>query len=278
MASRSNRRVSAAVTAAVVLAACGGAASDTPASAQSAQPSGTPPVVAPTAGDGPVGRDTIWRVVVTDLVVRSEPGVADPGTVRAARLNDGDRVVAVDGPVAADGYEWYQVLPLRPDGLRQRPFGWVAAASRDGEAWLERVELSCPDPAQQGAGFLRLAPEERLACYGGESIVVRASTGGCGAGGGFPVSFEPSWLMGEGGCGLGLEPGEVYLALRFRPGASQDLGPGPTIQVRGHFDDPAAATCVGRANFPDVTPPSKAEAVALCRTQFVVEDVMPVAD
>lgn len=241
-------------------------------SVAAASPSPPPPSTTPSESIGV--KDTIWRAVVTDLVVRSEPGVADPEAILPARLTDGDRLLVVDGPRTVDGYEWYQVLPLRPDGLRERPFGWVAAASRDGEAWLERETLACLD-SRDLDGFLRLSPEERLACYGGRTISFRAGEdGGCGAAGGLPVGFEPRWLRSESGCGFGGEqPGDIWLSLRFPPGASQAYRPGD--EVTGHFDDPAAETCVGTANYPGVVPPSRAEAVALCRTEFVVESVVP---
>lgn len=245
----------------------------TPSSA--ASESGSTPAASPSPASGSPVRDTIWRIVVSDLVVRTKPGVADASTILPARLTDEDRVLVVDGPRAADGYEWYQVLPIRPDGVRERPFGWVAAASREGELWLVMDDLSCPDSSDLD-GILRLAPEERLACYGGQTIRFRGGQGGCGAADGLPVSFEPRWLRSESGCGFGLEPGQISLVLRFPPGVPNDFGVDPTVDVIGHFDDPVAATCVGTANYPEVTAPTKAEAVALCRTEFVVESLTPV--
>lgn len=242
----------------------------------SASESGSPPAASPSPESGSSVRDTIWRIVVSDLVVRTEPGVADASTILPAPLTDDDRVLVVDGPRAADGYEWYQVLPIRPDGLHERPFGWVAAASRVGEPWLVIEDLSCPDSSELG-GILRLAPEERLACYGGRTIQFRGGEGGCAAADGLPVSFEPRWLRSESGCGFGEpQPGDIWLGLRFPPGVSEEFGLSPSVEVIGHFDDPAAATCMGTANYPEVTAPTKAEAVALCRTEFVVESLTPV--
>jgi len=241
----------------------------------SASESAPAPTASPTPESGSSVRDTIWRVVVADLVVRTEPGVSDASTILPARLTDDDRVLVVDGPRAADGYGWYQVLPIRPDGLRERPFGWVAAASREGEPWLVIEDLSCPDSSDLD-GLMRLAPEERLACYGGQTIRFRGEQGGCGVADGLPVSFEPRWLRGESGCGFGLEPGYISLMLRFPPGVANEFGLTPSVDVIGHFDDPAAATCTGTANYPEVTAPTKAEAVALCRTEFVVESLTPV--
>jgi hypothetical protein len=51
------------------------------------------------------------------------------------------------------------------------------------------------------------------------------------------------------------------MVLRFPPDVSQDFGPSGRVQVRGHFDDPAAATCIATANFPEVRRPSPDEAV-----------------
>lgn len=229
----------------------------------------------PSAEPGSPVRDTIWRVVVSDLVVRSEPGVADASSILPARLTDEDRALVVDGPRHVDGYTWYQVLPIRPDGLRERPFGWVASASREDEPWMAMEDSACPVSSDLD-GILRLAPEERLACYGGRTIRFRGEQGGCGAAGGLPVSYEPRWLRSEGGCGFGLEPGQISLVLRFPPGVPNDFGDAATVEVVGHFDDPAAATCVGTASYPEATAPTKAEAVALCRTEFVVESLTPV--
>jgi hypothetical protein len=199
--------------------------------------------------------------------------VADPTTILRARLAGTDRVLIVDGPRASDGYEWFQVKPIRPDGLRERPFGWLAAGSREGQPWIAAEDLLCPDSSDIG-GILRLAPEERLACYGGRTIQFRASDYGCGSADGQPITFEPEWLKGSSGCGFGgAQPGGDWLMLRFPPGASQGFGPGLTYDVIGHFDDPAAATCKGSSNDPDIAAPSNAEAVVECRTEFVVESL-----
>lgn len=205
-----------------------------------------------------------------DLVVRTEPSVEDPATILDARLTDGDRVLAVEGPVSADGYDWYQVLPLR-SGVRELPFGWVAAASRGGEPWMEPEQLECPGSPVLDA-LVRMAPEERLSCFGGRTIEFTAGeVGGCGVGGA-PVDYQPTWLFGLGGCGFGLRPGEIRLLLRFPPDVAQSYRPGDRIV--GHFDDPASATCVAIPTAPGVPAPSRDEAVATCRTQFVVEAVV----
>ena len=233
------------------------------------------PPASATEAAAPRVQDTIWQVLVTDLIVRSEPTIADTSAIFVPRLTDTDRVLVVDSPRSADGYEWFQVLPLRPDGLRERPFGWVARAHRDGTPWLALEELACPDPSADPAAFLKLTPEERLACYGDETIEFRGTILGCGAGG-FVVTYEPQWLKSETGCGLGPSPDVTTLMLRFPPTVPETVFPGGTFDITGHLDDPAAATCVATSSDPaTVAAPSSFEAVAICRTQFVVESVTP---
>jgi hypothetical protein len=270
------------------LAACGGgtptpSASSDPASPSlpadasaaaseiaSAAPSAAPASAAATAPVEPVviQTDTLIEIIVTDLIVRSAPGVDPAGsTILAGRLTTVDRAYVVAGPVDASGYAWYQVGPLlRPDGS-SAPFGWIAAASREGEAWVRRIEPSCPAAAEL-AGVLDLQPLERLACFGDRSLTLTGPQVACGAGGG-PWTWEPSWLMGIGGCGLAIDASDALL-VRVPPGGSGLDGSAPAT-VSGHFDDAAAAGCTVTTADPAFPAPGPDEAVLICRTEFVVE-------
>lgn len=205
---------------------------------------------------------------MTDLIVRSEPGVeAGPSTILPGRLTTADRAYVVAGPVSASGYAWYQVGPLtRGDGTAGR-FGWIAAASREGEAWVQPVAAPCPATVEL-AGVLALQPLERLACFGGESIELTAPQIACGAGGG-PWTFEPNWLMGIGGCGLAIDA-TAALLYRVPPGVTV-TDETPPVTMHGHFDDPAAAECTATTADPAIPAPGPDEAVLMCRTEFVVE-------
>lgn len=67
------------------------------------------------------------------LVVRTEPGTADPATITVERLHTGQRVRVLAGPVEADGYPWYEVSVGEVSG-------WVAAEAKDGSSpWLDTV-------------------------------------------------------------------------------------------------------------------------------------------
>lgn len=284
------RAATASILLAVALAACGGigtspsaslapsttaAPSTLPASPTVASPSGsaetTPSPAAPSAAATELGVDSIIEVMVSELVVRSAPGV-DPATsaMLDERLGTGDRAFVVRGPADASGYEWYLVAPLtRSDGTAG-PFGWVAAAGRDGDPWVRASAPACPSDPDL-ASVLALQPLERLACFGDASMTLEASHGACGAGGG-PWVWEPGWLMVIGGCALALDDdADPALLMRVPPGVSAPTGGPPTV-VRGHFDDPAAATCTVTTTDPTTPPPGPDEAVVLCRAQFVVEN------
>lgn len=210
--------------------------------------------------------DGLAEVLVSDLVVRTAPGV-DPATssILADRLTTGDRVFVVDGPVADAGYAWYLVAPLFRADDSVGPFGWIAMASREGEAWVRAVEAPCPVTADL-ASVLGLQPLERLACFGDETLTLTASDVSCGAGGG-PWTVDPSWIGVLGGCGLA--DGSDVLLVRTPPGGTP-ISSGPAT-VRGHFDDPAAATCTITSADPGNPAPAPEHAVLLCRTEFVSE-------
>jgi hypothetical protein len=232
--------------------------------AASASPSPSGPDAASLAVDG------MLEVLVTDLVVRTEPGVdAGTPTILPDRLTAGDRAFIVDGPRAASGYDWYLVAGLRnPDGTAG-PFGWIAAASRDGDPWVRATEPACPDTVDL-AGVLALDPLERLACFGDDSLTLTSPSIACGAGGG-PWTWEPEWIAVLGGCGLAIDASGAML-YRVPPGVT---APGSTVPltVRGHFDDPAARTCRATSADPTAYPaPSVEQSVLMCRTEFVVEE------
>jgi hypothetical protein len=206
------------------------------------------------------------EITVTDLVVRTTPGVDPAGSsILAERLTGTDRAFVVDGPVAAYDYDWYLVAALTRGDGSTGPFGWIAAASREGDPWIREVSAPCPTTVELAA-LLNLQPLERLSCFGGNALTVETPVISCGAGGG-PWTWDPSWLVMVGGCGLSLDAtGQGVLLYRVPPGGA-DPGPGPVV---GHFDDAAAASCSATTADPAVPAPSREEAVVICRTQFVV--------
>lgn len=126
------------------------------------------------AGPGPLRVDGFARVLVDDLVVRSEPSVGASSAIVTPHLAADDRLFVLDGPVPGSGYAWYQVRAMPPDDSSARPSGWVAAASREGVPWIEGLTVACPSGAPNIAVLATLAAEERRACYGDAEITFAA--------------------------------------------------------------------------------------------------------
>ena len=230
-----------------------------------------------------LGPDAVAEVVTSDLVVRSEPAISDTSTIYPNTLEAPMLLYVVDGPVAADGYDWYLVKPFHADYLPHGDelvigplIGWVAAASRDGEAWIEPASIDCPAPDLDGVR--RLSPTGRLACFGDQELELSGEFGGCVVSD--PATTSPAWLN-HSGCFLfppgyreGAvvpDPGGLMMRMDGNVGMPQDIR--APIVVTGHFDDSAAATCsqLPGASVIDPRPP---ELVVLqCRTQFVVTGV-----
>jgi hypothetical protein len=277
-----------------LLAGCGA-----PPAQESQDPSATStlsPIAtnAPTASPtpDPTGGDQLWRsvdglavtsgglaeVIVTDLVMRSAPRIADDSEILPVGLSSGDIVFVADGPVAASNYQWYFVQAVITHTFgRNGPAGWVAASSRDGMAWMHAVEPICPDAPVTVPQLLGVASP--LACYGGRTLSFRLDTGELFCGSGGPGSnISPAWFSEQTGCGFSdAEPGGAH-AFRFPPGVddpwhgSETPPPTPPFQVNGHFDDPAARDCV---QSPDAPLPLTPDEVALaCRMEFVVEGII----
>jgi hypothetical protein len=228
----------------------------------------------------------VAKVVTTDLVLRSAPGTAEDseiyGTLDAPTL-----LFVVDGPVSASGYEWYQVHPI--ESLQALPspylpFGWVAAAERDGEPWIAPASMRCPQTPDL-EDVSTLGGLRSLACYGDRPLMFAAKYRGPDAV--IPSSTSPSWLASAGyrlsplPCAFECptsppSPSPEPFLFVHRPGDFPDSFGHPTgaeVQVVGHFDDPAALTCIGGA-WPGDTPPLPGElTVILCRAQFVVTRV-----
>jgi hypothetical protein len=250
-----------------------GISSASPSETAAPSPSVVPPASAePTPATEPdvgLGPDAVAQVITTDLVVRSLPEISDRSVMDPMRLSMPMLLFILDGPVTADGYDWYPVVPFAweiSDIAHEGPGrGWVAAGSREGEAWIRPIAPDCPDPTVEALQWLTgLA---RLSCFGTQPLTLEGVLTGCGTGSG-----AASWLGGS--CQLvpfGFEPeGHVPsgMAVRFHPdgaGSPYD-GTEMAIRVVGQFDDPGAHEC---GEFAD--PP--AAGILSCRTEFVVTEI-----
>jgi len=261
--------------------------SDDPASEparQAATP--VPPRTAPPAPVDVIPPDSIAAVTSAGdgLRVRSEPGVGEGSRKLEPLLPRDTRMFVVDGPVAANGLDWYQVLVNPRD---QNLFGWVAAGN-DAEQWIERVDPECYDTDTH---VVLIPAIEYVACFGGEPIhTTLAFIEGLG-----PLSegnTAEGFLCGElaepdrcqatndwlqvpnyqvylGGDESSWITAEVAMPWEW-DGVLRDLVPVP---VTGGRDAPEARECrvVDRETGRDLIP--RAEAITRCRMAFVVREV-----
>ena len=198
----------------------------------------------------------------------------------------------LDGPVEASGYDWYlvDVISEPPEDVSY-PFGWVAAAGKDGEAWIAPEPHDCPKRPTE-VESLRQDGYESLVCFGGEDITFQARAGlpeiQCGAEA--PWGIDPEWLdscMSSGGtifASIDAQDDALIWPI-WAPGVDTlDLDydtpvkKWPIVEVTGMFDHPEAQTCRSRVNYqePGGQKPSPDWVVLQCRLEFVVTSVREV--
>jgi hypothetical protein len=212
-------------------------------------------------------KDAIAITVEGGLRVRSAPGVGAASAMREPLLPADRRLFIVAGPVAADGYDWYQVQPFD----RSLPFGWVAAASREDQPWIEAASESCPlASAIRASDLVRLTSLGALACFGTEGGINGVTITGKVRCDGADVDRSiagPDWLHSDRYCELDLGNGTT---MEFHDGGITGLGFSSVFYeavIDGHFDDPQAADCRSGA---EGSAPDPASVVLDCRTQLVV--------
>ena len=193
------------------------------------------------------------------------------------------------GPVKRNGFTWYPVMKLQnadPAGnlpaLPGRPIligteievGWIAADNGE-RSYVRALPPRCPTTIDL-ANVAGMLSAERLACFGGGSIVLEGVYGCPVCGATLPPTVEPLWLAyPEALSFLSVEPSVEIgpVVLRFPPDGPDDPAQGSIIRVTVHVDDPAASTCKGSSpnTSDDLVPVPPATMVLYCREQLVVE-------
>jgi hypothetical protein len=124
-----------------------------------------------------------------------------------------------------------------------------------------------------------LMSDSALECYGRRTLRFKAYVRDPGVvGWEHPFGLKPAWFRSADGLFVSvaaeLPPGVTPLVALAVPPALGDLQAqhvGHWVVVKGHFDDPGAATCTATGE-PGVAP-NAADAVAICRSTFVVASV-----
>ncbi len=240
---------------------------------------------------------------VSDLTVRSEPALDGE---RLGTLPVDEVAFVANGPVNADGHTWYQLASdttcAEPDDTRFHCnwwMGWVAATGDDGRPWLTPSSEACPSGPLDVPTYLGMTALHRLSCFGDATWTLRAYMAPVGGdrGGTSLFSTEPAWLDAWGTVIFPqLEEREEDGASDLFMYAHPDLGcewggrnagcafapfVGQWIEIQGHLDDPAAASCrpvynplwIDSLEEPRPPLPDVAETVLRCRSVFVATAV-----
>ncbi len=251
-----------------------------------AEPSDPAPPSAPTG----LGPGVIAKVVTDDLRVRTAPGVGGRSIRLEPLLQRGSTMYVVDGPVRRSGYAWFEVLffaeTLTAVGsgrdAEQVETGWVAAAGKDGEPWIDVARFDCPPTPATFTDLRAVAadPELAIACFGGTPITVEAllldcdragepaDRGWCEMDTGSPA-FRPRWfdrslVFLADPDGPLREDTAMELHAAPRGSVPDPLPSGEVVAVTGQFDHPAARRCTVDHYFQTDQPS------VYCRTVFAV--------
>lgn len=215
-----------------------------------------------------------------NLRVRSAPGTGADSAQLEPLLGSGTRMLIISGPVPANGYDWYEVLV---DPEQQTLYGWVAAAGKDGVAWIEPKAPPCPDTLDESS-LVAIDRLDYLVCYGDSKLEMLASRiepqpsddSSCLSVGTDPCTVEPAWMNAQVWLGLDVGDGETSgLMAVAPPDVYSRVGnvPGNTpVVLTLAADQPEARECrFVDSSGVDLVPPGRA--ALACRMQFVVLDL-----
>lgn len=227
-------------------------------------PSATPaPAIAFEAPNGILPPESRAVVVVDALQLRAGPGLSESVIATLSATT----VVELDwtGPATVDGLDWYLLSSGDQNGF--------AVAESGGDRYLELAPPRCVEPEADLAALTNITAWERLACFGDRSMTV-VGTYGCPVCGSYlPGTYSPEWLAPGRLSYLTSSQDARPLVLHFAPDSGLQAPPNASIvRATGHFNDPAATTCV-------FTPPEDLvwrvfdplNSVLYCREQFVVD-------
>ncbi|HEX5014880.1 MAG TPA: SH3 domain-containing protein [Candidatus Limnocylindrales bacterium] len=184
---------------------------------------------------------------------RFDTGDPDPSTHPLLGYG-GLPLVVLHGPVMVHHVEWYYLTPAQL-GI-DIPSGWSPVTGPDGNAWLTTASVSCPASPMAVEALEPFGLTDGLAaCYGDEELTITGDLSCSSEVDDFATG--PRWMTG-GRCAF--DSGAHFSVYGLDAGL-----PGGRYAVTGHFDDPAAATCIDPTE-PDVR---SIHAVLHCRRAFV---------
>jgi hypothetical protein len=246
------------------------------------------PFVTPPPGRLPPGSTA--TAIVDAIRVHSQPSISAPVI---ATISKGETVTVLHDiesplPVGQDGLLWYEVTTASGPNVA----GWVAEADNQNGYFFELApDDSCGDLQPSVVTLAKLVesgPWHRLACLGSTPVTLTGVIDFHCQGGARGGTYEPAWLADW--CPTQTITPEETVLRSFAPDVafpgtldmvSAPGGPsvqprGTIVRVTGHFDDPAAATCVIESTtYRDAGWDGVWDGAAelLCREQFVVTSI-----
>lgn len=238
--------------------------------------------------------DAFAQVVAESVNVRNEPGLDAPkvgiGIPDSLPLPallgtkaGSEHVYILEGPVEADGFEWFRVAPIEYEGFETVGplfIGWMA--SGDGvDPWLV-PENPCPTRplTLEDLTYTSTTTDwaTRLGCFRGQELTLSGWYPELPPGIGFeapgPCATEPAFFF----CGYAIydirpiemsfedERNANRLDFVVNPDSGLVLPPrGQWIEITGHWDDPASALCPTDTDLGTLS----------CRIQFVISGARP---
>jgi anti-sigma factor RsiW len=128
------------------------------------RPSASTPAVSPAPAEpGQFAAGTVVDVVSGGLRVRTLPTVDNATSAKfEPLLGAGAQLRILEGPVTADGYDWYRV-----EAIGSPQTGWVSAGDHDGTPWIADPTVGSPSGVlspEQAALTLAIRPDAAVAC------------------------------------------------------------------------------------------------------------------
>ncbi|HEY3334210.1 MAG TPA: hypothetical protein VGK16_03145 [Candidatus Limnocylindrales bacterium] len=168
-----------------------------------------------------LARGDFARVVTDSLRIRSMPWTGEGSTIYEPRLQPGELLYVMGGPVASAGYWWYRVAKMGQQTYEGAAEMWVAAGDRDGSPWLaRRVPPTASRVSWSSAGDGRPGPEASVSLEAGVYQLVFTGLARCS----YLVDFGPSpdFKLGFQGSTLSTVDWDQGVAEpSFAPGAGE---------------------------------------------------------
>ena len=252
-------------------------ASPTATATEEPTPSPSPTATSPRA----LSPGVVAEVVAEDLTFRSSASTSGTPVEGRESLQPGDLLFVVEGPVSADGFDWYRAVPsLDAPDPRTSEIGWVAARpSGSDDAYVVPADIRCPDEPVTVSDLMSIEALGAVACFGDGDLVFRAwVTETTGLGGYCGCDASPEWLAHPFAAFVALDDEETayivdgdgrWFSAYIDRDAVQQPEVGQWVEVAGHFDDPAAEACEWTETDPGFGPFDPTLVVVHCRARFV---------